>query len=311
LTAASGARPIDLKEKTMKMQRCKLAVIPLALIFLADLRAVAQDHTALAGGAAAEDRPNTHNMLVVGKEAVFLSHLPMFDGLNEQATDYTSAHRYQVILEVNFTQNGQDVSDLYTKDRQGSPGTKMYTLMPEKFVLARLFTPDAQNPALSSFKATVFHGHLERPNNHVIGGLQDALVTVKKVIHAQKLDPAAIKPDKLPYFLFGKGEELFLAHVITKPPDFDQIVSVKMADHPFTEEELNRGVSVIFPDRANAAPQRLKENQQARGQAQVTGTNQRFDVQVQTGTEYYFEEGELAIPPLMHEQTPEEAKSGF
>ena len=294
----------------MKIQKCKLAVLPLALIFLADLRTAAQDHAAVPGGAAAEDRPNIHNMLVVGNEAVFLSHLPMFKGLNEQATDYTSPHRYQVILEVSFTRNGKDVTDIYTKDRQGSPGTKMYTLSPEPLILAHLFTPDAQNPALSSFKATVIHGHLERDPQHVIGGLEDVVVTVKKVVHAQKFDPGATKREKLSYFLFGKGEELFLAHLITKPPDFDQIVSVKVADHPFTEEELNRGVSVIFPDRDNTASQRIQENQQAPGQFQVTGTPQSFGSAVQAGTEYYFEEGELAIPATL-EQTPEEAKAGF
>jgi hypothetical protein len=298
------------KEKTMKMLNCKPAVIPLALIFLVGLRAAAQDHTALAGGAATEDSPNIHNMLVVGNETVFLSHLPMFKGLNKQATDYTSPHRYQVILEVNFTGNGKDVTDIYTKDRQGSPGTKMYTLNPEPLILARLFTPDVQNPALGSFKATVIHGHLERKPHHVIGGLEDVVVTVKKVVHAQKFDPGATKPEKLRYFLFGKGEELFLAHVITKPPDFDQIVSVKVADHSFTNEELNREVNVIFPDRDNTASQRIKENQQAPGKFQVIGTPQSFESAVQAGIEYYFEEGELAMPATF-DQTPEEAKAGF
>jgi hypothetical protein len=202
------------------------------------------------------------------------------------------------------------VTDIYTKDRQGSAGTKMYTLSPEPLVLARLFTPDAQNPALSSFRATVTHGHLERDPHHVIGGLEDVVVTVKKVVHAQKFDPAATKPVKLPYFLFGKGEELFLAHLITKPPDFDQIVSVKVADHPFTEEELNRGVTVVFRDRDNMASQRIKENQHAQGQFQVNGIPQSFESAVQAGTEYYFEEGELAMPATF-EQTPEEAKAGF
>src|SRR4030095_3013490 len=57
-----------------------------------------------------EDAPNTHNMLVVGTEAVFLSHLPMFDGLNKGKSDYTSPHRYQVILEARFSSGGKDVA---------------------------------------------------------------------------------------------------------------------------------------------------------------------------------------------------------
>jgi len=186
----------------------------------------------------------------------------------------------------------------------------MYTLNPEPLILARLFTPDVQNPALGSFKATVIHGHLERKPHHVIGGLEDVVVTVKKVVHAQKFDPGATKPEKLRYFLFGKGEELFLAHVITKPPDFDQIVSVKVADHSFTNEELNREVNVIFPNRDNTASQRIKENQQAPGKFQVIGTPQSFESAVQAGIEYYFEEGELAMPATF-DQTPEEARAGF
>src|SRR4030095_7963272 len=106
-----------------------------------------------------EDAPNTHDMLVVETEAVFLSHLPMFDGLNKGKSDYTSPHRYQVILEARFSSGGKDVTALYTADRKSHPKTKMYTLNPTaEFVLAKLFTPE-----LSSFRATVFRGHFERP----------------------------------------------------------------------------------------------------------------------------------------------------
>ena len=110
-----------------------------------------------------EDAPNTHNMLVVGTEAVFLSHLPMFHGVNKEKSDYTSPHRYQVILEARFSSGGKDVTAVYTEDRKSHPRTKMYTLSPTSdFVLAKLFTPDVQKPELSSFRATVFRGHLER-----------------------------------------------------------------------------------------------------------------------------------------------------
>jgi hypothetical protein len=284
-------------------------VVLLMLVILAGSSVAGQQNNTPAEGVASEDPPGTHNMLVVGKEAVFLSHLPMFDGLNRANTDYTSPHRYQVILEVSFTLNGKDVTDIYTKDRTNNPGTKMYTLNPGQFVLSRLFTPDAQNPVLSSFEAEIFRGHLER-GGQTIDGLKNVVVTVKKVVHAQKFDPAGEKPEKLEYFLFGKGEELFLAHLITKPPDFDQILSVKVTDHQVTEEELNRGVSVIFRDRGNTAPQRVKENEQIQGKLHLPGTDQFVDLKVDAGTEYYFEEGELAMPPTF-KQTPEEGKAGF
>ena len=107
----------------------------------------------------------------------------MFDGLNKGKSDYTSPHRYQVILEARFSSGGQDVTALYTEDRKSHPETKMYTLNPTaEFVLAKLFTPDAQAPELSSFRATVFRGHFERPGKHPINGLKDIEVTVKLVM---------------------------------------------------------------------------------------------------------------------------------
>ena len=297
------------KEIAMKIDRWKLNLVTLILIVSAHSRATCQQNDAR--GNEEEDPPHTHNMLVVGKESAFLSHLPMFEALNGEKPDYTSPHRYQVILEARFIREGKDLTDIYTKDREISVGTKMYTIKPvPKFVLPRLFTPSTRSPALSSFRATVFRGHLERGGNK-IDGLKDVVVDVKRVVHARKFEPSEDKPEKLQYFLFGRGDELFLAHLITKPPDFDQILSVKISDPQFTDEELNRGVSVIFQDRNNTAAQRIKENERAQAQSHVTGAHQFLDLQVQAGTEYYFEEGELAIPPLFEEQTAEEKKAGF
>ncbi|HEY5813575.1 MAG TPA: hypothetical protein VIT23_13085, partial [Terrimicrobiaceae bacterium] len=185
-----------------------------------------------------------------------------------------------------------------------------YTIVPAPtFVLPRLFTPNTQNPALSSFRARVFRGHFERSSKQ-IDGLEDVVVDVKRVVHAHKFEPSEKKPEKLQYFLFGKGDELFLAHLITKPPDFDQILSVKITGHQFTDEELNRGVSVLFQDRNNTPAQRIKENEQAQANFRVTDAPQSGELQLQAGTEYYFEEGELAIPAKFG-QTAEEKKAGF
>jgi hypothetical protein len=186
----------------------------------------------------------------------------------------------------------------------------MYTLAPTaEFVLPRLFAPDAQKPALSSFQATVLRGHLER-GGEPIDGLKNVLVTVKKVLYAQKFEPSDAKSKELQYFLFGNGGEFFLAHSIIKPPDFDQILSVKITDSHFTDDELRRGVTVVFRNRKNTATRRLKENQQAQGQFHVTGAHQFHDLEVQVGTEYYFEQGELAMPAKFT-PTAEERKAGF
>lgn len=73
---------------------------------------------AMARNNALADAPNTHNLLVVGEQTVYLAHLPMLDGLNRPVTGFTSAHRYQVILEATFTEGSHKLTDLYTADRQ-------------------------------------------------------------------------------------------------------------------------------------------------------------------------------------------------
>jgi hypothetical protein len=277
----------------------------LTLLLISGSFAPAQQNS----GLEESDPPSTHNMLVVGGKTVFLSHLPMFDDLSEDKSDYTSMHRYQVILEARFIRNRKDVTNIYTKDREANAGVKMYTLQPARFVLARLFTRNTGAPALKSFRATIFRDHLER-NGETIQGLEDVVVNVNKVVHARKFDPSQDKPPQLEYLLFGKGDELFLAHLITKPPDFDQIIGVRTVGHRFTDEELGRGVRVLLPERSNTAAERIKENEQTKAQFQVANTSQALDLPLQAGTEYYFEEGELAMPAVFG-QTAEEKGSGF
>jgi hypothetical protein len=275
------------------------------LLLLAASSAPAQQNR----GPEGSDPPATHNMLVVGEKTVFLSHLPMFDGLIEDNSDYTSMHRYQVILEARFIRDRKDVTNLYTQDRASNASIKMYTLQPARFVLARLFPQNGGAPKLRSFPAAIFRDHLER-NGEIIKGLEDVVVKVNKVVHARKFDPSQEKPAQLEYFLFGKGDELFLAHLITRPPDFDQIVGVKTVSHRFTDEELGKGIRVLFPERSNTATQRIRENEQAKAQFQVATASQVLDLPIQAGTEYYFEEGELAMPAVFN-QTAEERKAGF
>ena len=73
------------------------------------------------------DNPATHNMLLVGERTAYLSHLPMFVELNEDKTDFSTPHRYQVILEAAFADaRGRRNEGLMVKDpRSGySPGRR-------------------------------------------------------------------------------------------------------------------------------------------------------------------------------------------
>jgi hypothetical protein len=253
------------------------------------------------GAPATEDRPATHNWMLVGSQTAFLSHLPMFERLNPARTEYLTPHRYQVILQASFNGRGSDVSSLYFADRQGHPDIKMYSVSPAaQFVLARVAAPSP----LTSFKATVLQGHLER-GGEPIRGLQDVDVKIQKVVHFHKFDPAAQAPPSLEYLLFGRGPEFFLAHSIVKPPDFDQIVSVEVSGLKLTDADLGTAIRLSIPSKKNSSADRMKEGEQA---AAELSDGRKLNVRIIR--EFYFEEGELLIPATF-DTTPEEKKAGF
>jgi hypothetical protein len=231
-----------------------------------------------------EDQPSVHGMLIVGEQTAYLSHLPMFG----------SPHDYQVILEVTFTKPGSNPQADYFNDRK-STHKKVYTLEPERFVLTRL----AGTAPLRSFKANIYRGHFERfPSERAKESsriAQDVNVNVTKVIHFRKFDPKAPKLSQLEYFLFGKGAELFLAHLITSPPDFDQVLSVNVLNRKFTDEELSKGVPIVLPGKTNSGLQRIRGVAAATGQLKgATGTAAAKTLKLQPGVELYFEQDELA-----------------
>jgi hypothetical protein len=255
-----------------------------------------------------EDAPATHNMMIVGEKTVYISHLPMFDSVNAEGTEFTSPHRRQVIIEATFMQRGRDVTAKYARDRQNHPTEKMYTLEPAEFVLGRV---DPKGSALKKFRGNaIFRGHLERGGEAFIGehDVPSFDVIVKQVVHFHKFDPKATKPTQLEYLLFGKGQELFMAHFITKPDDFDQIVSVKIPGLGLSDLQLSKGLHVVFADRANTALTRMKEKQIGSGALQLPGSPKKLSVEVVR--EFYFEESELATNPKMI-STKEETASGF
>lgn len=172
------------------------ALIPaLFLAFAATAQAAPHSHG---------DHPSVHGMAVVGKDSIYLSHLPMFH----------SPHDYQVIFEAEFDQKTKEA---YLASKADSEET-VYTIAPETFVLPEMVAQPRP------FKAQLFRGHFERGGELLAG----AEVKIKRVVYFRKLDPSQPKMASPQFFLFGKGEEKFLAHEIAARPDFDQILAVNM-----------------------------------------------------------------------------------
>lgn len=262
--------------------------------------------TTRAAAQTSTERPATHNMLVFGQKTLYLSHLPMFDKLNSRKDAYVTPHRFQVILEASLTAAEGDPEQIYVEDRRTHPNVRMYTLQPDPFVLATLF-PDGATPPVRQFPAgAVFRGHLERQGNSRI--LSNCSVVVRQVIYAHPFAVTEKRPAKLEYLVFGKADELFAVHLIAAPPDFDQILPVRLNGGAVSPEELARGIRVSIPGRKNLATARLTGQSGVPAQATIGG--KAVAVKLDAGREVYFEEGELSIPPRFH-QTAEEKRAGF
>jgi hypothetical protein len=238
-----------------------------------------------------------HNMFAFGRGTVFLSHLPMF----------MAPHDAQVILEVALENAGGSLQEVWSRERESHPDERLYTVMPEKFSLSTLYFPDP--PERGSFRARFFRGHLER-SGEAIPELADVDIRVADVVYARRFDKRG-GPDELTYLLLGRGGELFLAHVISQPPDFDQILSVGLAGPHPVEEDLKAGIEVVFQGRANAAGARLRHGETAAARGHVTGAQQFFALEFAEVHELYFEEGELATSRGAFEPTPLETEAGF
>ncbi|HET9256569.1 MAG TPA: hypothetical protein VFO16_15415 [Pseudonocardiaceae bacterium] len=227
------------------------------------------------------DPPGSHTMIAIGTGQIFLSHLPMF----------MKPHDYQVILQASFGGSHGDPQRVYVDDRKAHPDVLLYTLRPEKFVLPDLFPPAPGEQAhRRSFQADLFRGNFEQPATNPVRIAANVVVSVESVVLGRKFIPGAPGLDRLAYVLFGKGSELWLAHVITKPPDFDQILSTAVGGHTFTDQELISGIPITIPGQKNAAAERIELS--PADPAIDALASDRVPVELRPQAEFYFNDNE-------------------
>jgi hypothetical protein len=201
-------------------------------------------------------------MFAFGHNTLFLSHFPSF----------MAPHDTQLVLEATLEDANGTLQEVWVSERESHPDQGGYIMKPEAFALSTLYTPDP--PARDSFTATFFRG-----GDEAIPELTDVKVRVTDVVYAKKLDQSSTF-DELRYILFGRGDELFLAHLLSQPPDFDQIVSVRLVGlHP-DEDELKRRIDVVFPGRPNTVQQRIRMGPVATARGHVTGAHRFLDLKI-------------------------------
>ena len=243
-----------------------------------------------------------HNQMMVGVETIYLSHLPMF-----MFDPHEHPHRFQVILEVVLNGPGNPQA-IYARDRRGHLRERMYTMSPDPFEMVEL---DPQHPRRNFLSGSIFRGHLERGGEEIISRAEARIVNT---VYFHEFEQDAQPLEQLEYLLFGKAPDLFLAHVIIRPPDFDQIIGVTISGGALMDDDLTRGIHIKIPGRANNLQSRIKPQERVKAEAKMPGAQAGLplELELEAGTEFYFEEGELrSEEKFTMDPTPEERKAGF
>ena len=214
------------------------------------------DHDHHGGG----DAKGFHGMVLWGLDSIYLSHLPMFKA---------PPHAYQVIVEADLARPTGGPATEYATDRAQHPGQLLYSLAPEEFVLPDILPQAGKPPNLSTLRGALFRNRFDQETGVEIA--PDVVVNIKNVIHGRKFDPAAAELKSLEYIALGKPGEIYLAHLITRPPDFDHIVRVTFDKMP-AEESLRRGMILTIPTLRNG-----KDERPAAGDRSVSATLSGID----------------------------------
>ena len=177
------------------------------------------------------DKPNIHGMLLMGMETIYAEHLPMFH----------QPHDYQIILELEFSK-----ADLeqYRTSRLAFPEEFVYTIEPEVFVL-----PEMVNKT-KVFKANVYRGHFERGGFELLDSIS---LKIKQVVYYKQFDKDNPRPVDLQYILFGNMKEQFLSHLISRKPDFHEVLSVKLSDVKQMKTDKSYQL-LVLKERENRVP---------------------------------------------------------
>lgn len=180
------------------------------------------------------DHPAVHGMLLFGEKTIYLSHLPLFH----------PPHDYQVLLAAEL-EGGSDPAGPRARlesDRRAAP-SPYHTFVPESFRLTDL--TEARTPF--RFTGEVVRGHFERGGTEIDRGVR----VTPRVIYAAQL--VGGRPAGADYLLFGARDEAFLAHVVSGPPDFDQILAVR-APPEVSDAQLAAGVQLAAGEAGQPLP---------------------------------------------------------
>ena len=147
------------------------------------------------------------------------------------------------------------------------------------------------HPRLRALPVSVVRGHFEREPNEVI--IQSSTLEIGRVVHFREFAAGGAKLDPLTYLVFGRDGENFMAHLLSAPPDFDQVLSVTLGESAVSEELLRDGLYVSFPGRTNNASERLRQGETVSCRFDPGDDAEPMDIELTVTADLYCEAGEV------------------
>ncbi|MEM7482754.1 MAG: hypothetical protein AAF481_16385 [Acidobacteriota bacterium] len=223
-----------------------------------------------------------HGQLLFGDETQFLYHLPLF---MDQPSGHP--HNFQVILAGAL--DGETLA-VYGEDRAANPES-LYSATPANFDQTSLVLEYPGHTPLRQLPVGVFRGHFERPPNDQI--VEGGTFHVSRVVHFREFQAGGGKAESLSYVLFGGADELFAAHWLSAPPDFDQILALTDESEAALGEELvAAGLYLTVTGRDNDETARLKAGDTLACRLETDGETRTVNLRV--ARDLYCEAGEVA-----------------
>ena len=220
-----------------------------------------------------------HGQILLGEEPLFLYHLPMF-----MTDPGNHPHNFQVILEVEIPERAAAAAEALRADRAAHPDA-LYTAMPPVFAQRQLLDYPG-HPHLGVLEPVrVVRHHFERATPPPVR-VAEAPLAVREVVHLRQLAPGRDAPDELAYILFGRGEERYMAHLLSTPPDFDQLLKVRVDG---TTDVASGPLYVTLAPRPNRIEDRLAAGEVVR----CSGSGQMLRLAIER--EIFCEAGELEV----------------
>jgi hypothetical protein len=163
------------------------------------------------------ESPAIHGFLMLGKNSLYLCHLPMY---------HMSAHSYQTILEAEI--EGPEMEN-YLKIKKENPAKPIIILNESSMLLEKLVNS-------SSFVGPI---HFANENGDPVGKpISETRVNIKKILLFNQLNKKSPDyPEKLEYYLFGTNSDWHLSHFLSKAPNFEQELDISISGNLSDKKE--------------------------------------------------------------------------